>query len=304
MEFCPNTAEREKRRMMKMDEIKLLNDLKKLIGERKTADDCAEFELPDGRILVSTTDMLHETTDFPKGMSDFEIGQMCAAVTISDIASCGALPKQVLAAVGLDRPDRLNEIMRGAKYCAEKYGAEISGGDIDSHQELTIVTTAFGIAEKEFYCRRDGALENQAVCITKIPGCAQAALDGYEKYWQCLINPEPEVENGYRIAKAGASAMMDVSDGLALSLYYLSEASKIGIELDLRDAVMPDVNSEDKLEYFLYGGGDFGLLFCIPYADLCGLDIDYTVIGKTVSGSGVRLDGKDIEKRGYAHSWS
>ncbi|MDO5844467.1 MAG: thiamine-phosphate kinase [Methanocorpusculum sp.] len=286
-----------------MNETELLNQIKSLIGEDEISDDCASFEFPDGKILVSSTDMLHETTDFPKGMTDFEIGWMSTAVTLSDIASCGAKPIQILAAVGLDNPKRLYEIMRGACFCAEKYGAKVSGGDIDSHNELTIVTTGFGIVEKKNYLRRFGASVGDAVCITKIPGRAQAALDGYEKYREFLITPKPDVYEGQKIAESGASCMMDVSDGLALSLYYIAETNNVGIELDLSSAELPDVDSEKRLEYFLYGGGDFGLLFCKPQTSLSDLDIDFTVIGKIVEGSGVKLGSEKIEKRGYTHSF-
>ena len=55
-----------------MDDRKLLASIRTLIGEEETADDCAVFTLPDGNLLVSSTDMLHETTDFPNGMTEFE----------------------------------------------------------------------------------------------------------------------------------------------------------------------------------------------------------------------------------------
>ena len=90
-----------------MDDRKLLDTIRPLIGEAETADDCSMFDLGDGRILVSSTDMLHETTDFPKGMTEFEMGWMSVAVTLSDIASTGASPSQVKHAVGLDNPERL-----------------------------------------------------------------------------------------------------------------------------------------------------------------------------------------------------
>src|SRR5574344_413187 len=111
-----------------MDDRSLLDSIRHLIGEDETADDCAGFDLSDGRILVSSTDMLHETTDFPKGMTEFEKGWMSAAVTLSDIASCGAQPIQLLVAVGLDDPSRLVPFMEGAVACAESVGAKVAGG--------------------------------------------------------------------------------------------------------------------------------------------------------------------------------
>ena len=286
-----------------MDDRALLDTIRNLIGNEETADDCASFELPDGKILVSSTDMLHETTDFPKGMTEFEKGWMSVAVTLSDIASCGAAPLQILVAVGLDDPKRLVPFMEGAVSCANTFGAKVSGGDIDSHTEFTVVTTGFGIVDKKYYCRRSGASPGDLVCITGTPGCAMAGLNGDERYRKNILTPIPQVDAGVKIARAGATSMMDVSDGLAISLYDMSRASNVGFHLDSKAFDLPDVRTGSALDYYLYGGGDFGLLFNIPYVDICRLDIDYSVIGKVVKEKGVWCDGKTIEKKGYAHSW-
>ncbi|HKM42243.1 MAG TPA: thiamine-phosphate kinase [Methanocorpusculum sp.] len=286
-----------------MDDRALLDTIRDLIGTEETADDCASFELPDGSILVSSTDMLHETTDFPIGMTEFEKGWMSVAVTLSDIASCGAQPVQVLAAVGLDDPKRLVPFMKGAVSCAKRFGAKVAGGDIDSHREFTVVTTAFGIVAKEYYLRRSGASPGDAVCITGTPGCAMAGLNGNLEYRSYLLTPVPQVEAGQIIARAGATSMMDVSDGLAISLYDMSAASGVGFELDSSRFLLPDVCSGSAMEDYLYGGGDFGLLFCIPPAGLSGIGVRYTVLGNVVPGKEVRCDGKVLEKRGYAHHW-
>ncbi len=285
-----------------MDDRSLLETIRPLIGEAETADDCACYKLPDGRILVSSTDMLHETTDFPAGMTEFEMGWMSVAVTLSDIASTGAAPVQVLVAVGLDYPDRLYAFMEGAAACAKTFGAVVAGGDIDSHSELTVATTAFGIVESIYYCRRTGSRPGEVVGITGVPGRAQAALDGDERYRKYLLTPSPQVREGAVIAHAGATAMMDVSDGLALSLYDLSAASGVGFELFSSLFPLPDV-SGDAQENFLYGGGDFGLLFTISSEDLSSVDTEYTIIGNVVCGSSVMCDGTPVSRRGYLHHW-
>ena len=285
-----------------MDDRKLLEGIRPLIGETETADDCAMFALGDGRILVSSTDMLHETTDFPKGMTEFEMGWMSVAVTLSDIASTGASPKQVMVAVGLDRPERLLPFMEGAVACAKTFGAEVSGGDIDSHQELTAVTTAFGIVPEEFYCRRSEARIGDAVCITGVPGRAQAALDGREEFRQYLLTPEPQVSAGQKIARSGASSMMDVSDGIVISLYDIADASSVGIVLD--EAAFPLFEDSDYAKTcFLFGGGDFGLLFTAPEAVLKDIDAEFSVIGRVTEGNSVVLGGEVLPRKGYAHVW-
>ena len=285
-----------------MDDRKLLASIRTLIGEAETADDCSMFDLGDGKILVASTDMLHETTDFPKGMTEFEMGWMSVAVTLSDIASTGAAPSQVLVAVGLDSPERLYPFMEGAVSCAETFGVKVAGGDIDSHKELTAVTTAFGIVDKSVYCRRSGALAGDFVCVTGIPGRAQAALDGHDEFRQFLLTPNPQVFEGQKIAQAGASSMMDVSDGVVISLYDIADASSVGIILDGTSFPLFEENWYAKT-CFLYGGGDFGLLFTASGDVLSRLDIDYSVIGRVVDGDSVILDGEILPRKGYAHVW-
>ena len=283
-----------------MNDRELLKTIIPLIGKEETSDDCAAFDLGDGRVLVSSTDMLHRKTDFPQGSTDFENGWQSVAVTLSDIASCGAKPVQVLVAVGLDEPDRLLPFMEGASACAKSCGCAVSGGDIDSHDELTVVTTAFGIVEKEYLCQRSTARPGDAVCITKIPGLAQAALEGDARWWNNLVKPIPQVAEGIAIARAGASAMMDVSDGLAISLWDLAEASGVRIDIDLAGVTLPDVAGKPE-DYFFFGGGDYGLLFCMPDGAHAG--VPRQVIGRVREGRGVFYQGKELPARGYEHSW-
>jgi thiamine-monophosphate kinase len=189
--------------------------------------------------------------------------------------------------------------MEGAVTCAKTSNAKIAGGDIDSHAELTIVTTAFGIVEKEFHCTRSGAKPGDLVCITGSPGAAQAGFDGYSKYWENLVMPKPQVFIGQKIARSGATAMMDVSDGLAISLYDMGDASNVGFVLwENHLPLLPIINAE---KYFLYGGGDYGLLFTIPREKIVMVDTPISIIGDVVEKEGVRIGDKVIEKRGYIH---
>ncbi len=84
-----------------MDDRELLKIVMGIVGKERCADDCAEFPC-SGQVMVATTDMLHRTTDFVPGMTDWQAGWMSAAVTLSDIASMGAAPKHLLVAIGLD----------------------------------------------------------------------------------------------------------------------------------------------------------------------------------------------------------
>lgn len=282
-----------------MDDRELLKTVAGIVGRNVILDDCAAFPV-GSKIIVASTDMLHESTDFPEGMTDRQIGWMSAAATISDIASSGAAPLFLLIAVGLDRPDRLGEIMEGARECCDHYGTEILGGDIDHHRELTIVATGFGLAGEDTHVTRRGCKPGDSVYILGHPGEAQAALEGDERYRLSLIEPHPFVPEALLIAKAGASAMMDVSDGLALSLHDLADASGRGFEIfSERIPLSPGVT----IEQAVYGGGDFGLLFTCGPGIMPLPGVESEVIGRVTETPGVFLDGGPVERRGYLHRW-
>jgi len=274
-----------------------------IVGKEKCLDDCAEVPCGD-QVMVATTDMLHRTTDFVEGMSDWQTGWMSAAVTLSDIASMGAEPKYLLIAVGLDRWQMLAGIMQGAKDCCTRFGAAIIGGDIDRHGELTVVTSGLGLVDKDHIVRRSGAQPGDLVCITGNPGQAQAYLDGYVRYEKALFEPQPRVEAGQRLGRAGVSAMMDDSDGIALSLYDLLSVNECGFSLDSTKLPVPaGIPAMQASELALYGGGDYELIFTLPPQHHPVDGVSYTVIGKAIEEKIVIIDNRPVERRGYQHRW-
>ncbi len=221
-----------------MDERALLQEVYAIIGKEHCLDDCAV--IPCGKeLLVATTDMLHETTDFPAGMTDWQIGWMCAAVTLSDIASMGATPAILLLAVGLDDPSRLGDLLRGAKDCCSEAGAYVAGGDIDNHRELTVVSSGIGMVSPGHIVRRSGARAGDLICVTGVLGCAQAALNGYHQYDKSLMEPRARVREGELLGRTGATSMMDISDGLSISLYDLLEANSCGYSVNSEKIPVP-----------------------------------------------------------------
>ncbi|MDK2916483.1 MAG: thiamine-monophosphate kinase, partial [Euryarchaeota archaeon] len=237
-----------------MDERGLHRLIGTIIDPERLADDCAVIPCGD-RLMVVSTDMLHETTDFPAGMTDRQIGWMSTAVTLSDIASMGAAPGQVLLAVGLDKPERLRGIMEGARDCCTAFGAELVGGDLDAHNELTIVSTGLGTVEAAHLVRRRGARPGDIIAVTGTLGEAQAALNGYDRHRKELLEPQPRVREGQALARAGVSAMMDISDGLALSLHDLLAVNDCGFAVDTARLPLPaGVPEGEGRELALYGG--------------------------------------------------
>jgi thiamine-monophosphate kinase len=283
--------------------------------------------LEDGEdYLVVTTDMLHRTTDFPVEMSGEDIGWMSVAVSLSDVASMGASPIGVVAAMGIPGGtdvDFIDGLARGMRDCAKRYGTDIVGGDTDQHAELTIVTTALGRVEKDKLKLRSGAKVGDLLCVT---GCLGTPAAGYkvliegreapEQDKKVLIGrffrPQPRVEEGMRLSRYKAvTAMMDVSDGLGKSVYELSNSSKVGflVEADrlplLDEARRLARSREELLDMAVCFGGEFELLFTVDPSALEKInDVEFTVIGKVVE-TGLTLNDrgtlKPITCKGYEH---
>ncbi|NTU99588.1 MAG: thiamine-phosphate kinase [Methanoregulaceae archaeon] len=287
-----------------MDERELKQIVRNVIGIVHTLDDCAVVPCGDD-LLVFTTDMLHEKTDFPPGITDWQIGWMSAAVTLSDIAAMGARPGILLLAIGLDRGSRLRDILEGAKACCSAAGAVLAGGDLDSHHELTIVSSGLGFAHQGMVVRRQGSRPGDRICITGPLGRAQAALEGFDQYRQALFQPFPRVKEGLALAEAGVTSMMDISDGLVLSLYDLLDANACGYSV--KSSLLPALEGLDlqrSREFSLYGGGDYELLFTCPPDRLPVQAVEYWEIGEVIADHEVRVDGKGAPCQGYLHRWS
>src|SRR4030067_758355 len=203
-------------------------------------DDCAVLDMGGDDYLLSTMDMLHRETDFPPQMSGWQIGWMSAAVNLSDLASKGARPLGILMAIGIPPDTELgffDDIMKGMDDCAKSSGTKVIGGDMDSHQELTITGTALGLVNKDLLIRRNGANPGDMVCATGKLGSAGAALLSLqkknavnEKILKALFEPVPRINEGMALVKTRAiTSMMDISDGLALSLHDIAKASCGGV---------------------------------------------------------------------------
>lgn len=283
-------------------------------------DDCALIEAGES-YLVATTDMLHRHTDFPEIMNPWQMGWMAVAVNLSDIAAMGAEPYGLLMAVGLSPEVDLyfiDELFSGFRDCAAYYGSRILGGDTDSHQELTVTGTALGWVEKDLVLRRRGARPGDLLCTTGSLGGAGGGLYAWQEkrldspLIEKLLEPEPRLTEGRSLAKSGAvTAMMDNSDGLALSLSDLSAASRAGFvvyeeRLPLAEGLEEMVGRERAVDMAYSAGGDFELVFTVRREGLeaarraCQL----TVIGEVVEdGIWTEMEGvrTRLEAKGYQH---
>lgn len=269
-------------------------------------DDCAVIDFGTF-YLVITTDMLHRETDFPDMLSPWRIGWMSVAVNLSDIAAMGAKPLFFCISIGFpeDFLTWIREMMEGMEACASKYNVSIITGDLDRHDELTLVGTAIGSARKDRLITREGARVGDLLCVTGLLGEAAAAIRTYNAE---MMVPNPRVEEGISLAESNAvTSMTDISDGLATSAYDLVEASKVGFDIKERSLPIPDVvrgnsaNREDTLYLALHYGGDYELLFTVDPGMKDEIKVPMTVIGEVIDERGVYLDGVKLEPKGYRH---
>jgi len=262
--------------------------------------------------LVVTTDMLHESTDFPGGTTRYTAGWRAVGASLSDLAGMGA---EAVAAVAVYAApsfewEELAAFVDGAREVCERVGGAYVGGDLDDHGEFTVATTALGRADDPVY--RSGATPGETVCVTGTLGRSGAALRLFEagetRRANDLFRFDPRVAAGRALA-GRATAMMDSSDGLARSLHQLAEASDCGFAVESPLPVDPAVDdvaadAAERRELGAFFGEDFELVCTLPDAAVEGvraeLSVPLTPVG-TVTESGVTLDGEPLPDRGYTH---
>ena len=263
--------------------------------------------------LVVTTDMLHEATDFPAGTTRYTAGWRAVGASLSDVAAMGASATAAVAAYAAPTFEEaeLDAFVDGAVEVCGGVGAKYVGGDLDTHEEFTVATTAVGEADDPV--RRSGSTPGDAVCVTGALGRTAAGLAAFAAgdvgRGNDLFRFPPRVGAGVALAPH-ATAMMDSSDGLARSLHQLAEASGVGFEVDraavpVHDAVADYAASEaDRWAMATTVGEDFELVCTLPPSrvddarDAVGVELH--VIGAVTDG-GVRVDGEPLADEGYAH---
>jgi len=284
-------------------------------------DDCATIDAGNEFFLI-TTDMVNEKTHFPRGATPYQIGWFVVAINLSDIAAKGGIPVGVALSVGLpadEDVDFIREFSRGADDCAKKFGTEIIGGDTKEVNSVTICGTAIGRVKKSIFMPRKGCHPGDVVCVTGELGMAGAALKaleaGNDEFADKILMVNPRVREGIAAASVhGVTASMDISDGLASSLYQLMEINGMGFSINAEDIPVHEMAElrGNGIELALYYGGDYELLFTVPpdkFGDVrkavMGTGCRLTAVGEVIDNKAVMLveDGREkiMENRGYEH---
>jgi thiamine-monophosphate kinase len=234
----------------------------------------------------------------------------------------GAEPSGVLIAAGIPQDTDLyfiDEMFSGFGECANIYGTKVLGGDLDSTDELTLTGCAFGFVEKDLILRRSGARPGDLLCTTGALGAAGAGLlawkqgDLKNEFVENLLEPQPRLKEGRALAKSrSVTAMMDNSDGLALSMSDLAEVSGVGFvveeeALPIAKGIEEMVGHKDAVDLVLRAGGDFELVFTVKpdMLEAARKACDLTVIGYVVE-EGIWMESRGgrrrLEPKGYEHT--
>ncbi|MGV8857629.1 thiamine-phosphate kinase [Rhodoglobus sp.] len=277
-------------------------------------DDSAVLATPDRRVVI-TTDMMIHGPDFRLAWSTpYDLGWKAAATNLSDIAAMGAVPTGLVVAIAApnDTPvASLEAIADGLREGCEALapGSGVIGGDLSVSPVLTIVITAFGDLEERAPVLRSGAQLGDVIAVSGTLGLAaeglrllftEGVVEGepdasaaaslatqYPEAIAAQLRPSPPIADGKAASLGGATAMLDLSDGLAIDARRIATAS--GVALDLSSE---SVGGRAQLD----GGEDHSLLATFPQA--VELPAGFRAIGRVVEGEGLLVDGVAYTERG------
>jgi thiamine-monophosphate kinase len=271
-------------------------------------DDTALLRL-GGTTLAVSIDLSLEGVHFRTAWLSFaEIGWRATAAAFSDLAAEGAKPIGVLVSLGVPkgrgkreegRGDDATEIMAGVAAAAKHVGAKVLGGDLVRSARYIVDVCVLGTVARPV--RRSGARPGDGVWVTGALGGAALALEGFRSgappvgvLRRRFARPEPRIAAGRWLARHGARAMIDISDGLAADAGQLAAASRIALEIKLervpcwRGAAPRDATaSGEEYELLVALPRGFGERSARAFTRASGLAL--TPIGHCLAGAGVRL---------------
>ena len=271
--------------------------LKNASSLKGVGDDAAVLDYQDKLQLV-TTDLLLEGIHFDLTYVPLKhLGYKAAVVNFSDIYAMNGTPKQITVSIGVSNRftvEHIQQLYEGINLACEVYGVDLVGGDTSaSVTGLIISITCIGEGEKGKIVYRDGAKENDLICVSGDLGAAYMGLQllerervasagmkdfnpdfsGKEYILERQLKPEARKDITEILAKKGIlpTAMMDISDGLSSELLHICTQSHTGcriyeerIPIDYQTAVMASELNMNLVTAALNGGEDYELLFTVP----------------------------------------
>lgn len=273
-----------------------------------TGDDAAVLR-PAGDVVVSTDTMVEGVHFRPDWSSAEDVGRKVVAACVSDAEAMGAAPIAVVVSLAMPSQtatEWVDGFSAGVRVECERCGAQLVGGDTTSAPAIVVTATVLGDLGGVTPVTRAGARPGDLVAFAGRLGWAAAGLAaltrGFRSPRAVVVAhrvPEPPYGQGRVAADAGATAMIDVSDGLLADLGHVARASGVRIELDSsafeatepQQAVAAAIGGGNPLDFQLTGGDDHALVATFPAG---GVPAGWTVIGRVVDGeAGVLVDGAE-----------
>lgn len=281
---------------MNVTEDELIRAITRLLSESERGvvvgigDDAAVVERGAGQ-LVLTTDLLVEGVHFQRGsISARDLGAKAITVNISDIAAMAASPRYALSAIAV--PDDVDspwvmELLGGMRDACAGYALNLVGGDTNRSAVVMVSVAVVGEVAPGRAVTRSGARAGDRLVVTGSLGAAAGGLalsrmqpsraaEAIAEEWgrdllEALERPVARVGEAQILARAGASAMIDLSDGLALDLSRLCVASGVGARVLMETVPIAEALRRgasrlgvDALGAALSGGEDYELLATMP----------------------------------------
>jgi len=260
-------------------------------------DDAAVVAAPDGRVVIST-DVLVEDHHFRRRWSTgFDLGWRAAMQNLADVAAMGADPTAIVVSLVVpgDLPAAwVVDLARGLSAVCEPHGVGVVGGDLSAGERIVVAVTVHGDLGGLTPVLRSGAQPGDVVAVAGVlgrsaaglalltaedldggePGSLRSGVPGGVEAVAAYLRPDPPITAGPEGARAGASAMIDLSDGLLLDAGRVAAASGVVLDLDaiartlepdlLAVASVAQVTGGEALAWVLTGGEDHAILATFP----------------------------------------
>lgn len=271
--------------------------------DKGIGDDAAVMSLPAGSRLVSCIDTLVQGRHFSADWQQvqqlaFAIGYKAVAVNVSDIAAMGATPHSILLALAL--PERLanqawlTEFAKGLFHACQLFGVTLIGGDTTRNDSLILSISAQGLLPANTPAvYRSGAKVGDKVYVSGTLGDAAYALqhpdnDQGRELAHRLHMPTPRIQLGIALAQIGATAMIDISDGLYQDLSHICQQSGVSMRLNIEQLPtsrpLSTIDLSERLLCQLTGGDDYELAFTLPAdASLPTTNTSISCIGEVIA---------------------
>lgn len=223
-------------------------------------DDCAVLEFNKQQYQLFSCDMIVEGVDFFSNENPYLVGRKAIAVSISDIAACGGIPRHCLVSLGIHKKtpvEFIDKLFGGMRDLARQYKINIVGGDLSKSPNLIIDISMLGLVKKKDLVLRSGACSGDLIFTT-------GPLGGSFKSAHHLNFIPRLAESRYLVNNFRINSMIDISDGLIADLGHILERSTKGAVL--YEELIPKTKYAKSLNDALYSGEDFELLFTISKA--------------------------------------